>query len=146
MTARACVVCDPRGMRSFMSDKQLLEHMRTAHGGRGLCDICMAQGNRFPLELEAFAPAVGWAVSSCTSLRIPAAPASRSLSNLRILKAGAVSVHGTEPPQELRKHKAQSHPQCQFCQTHFYGNDELYSHVSGRMTYSYQKKDALLWE
>jgi hypothetical protein len=26
-----------------MSDKQLTEHMRSAHGGRTLCDLCMGQ-------------------------------------------------------------------------------------------------------
>jgi len=34
--------------------------------------------------------------------------------------------------QELQAHKAQHHPQCQFCKTHFYSNDELYTHVSVR--------------
>lgn len=32
--------------------------------------------------------------------------------------------------QELGQHKADTHPRCQFCRTHFYGVDELYAHVS----------------
>ena len=40
-------------------------------------------------------------------------------------------VHTHTHTQELRSHRGLHHPQCQFCKTHFYGNDELYAHVRG---------------
>jgi hypothetical protein len=140
LTARACPVCDRGCKRPFPTERLLEQHLRSAHGGRQQCPVCVDAGRRFPLELPALAPQAlsEHILGSHMSCRFcerkfgGKQQMQKKKKQQQQQQEGASAAAEGEGGGDNDGAAAASQQHQQLLRYTFYGSDELYKHMNAR--------------